>query len=278
MGIRFYCPNGHKLNVKAFLAGKRGRCPECGARVRIPAQSTRTRRKSSEVECLTDAPRCQPPPLPSQPRPEVLSDDSQELAWLSEPEYSEPVDEVTPTPNPLVFEELDFHALEAPEAPGRTAPPRAQGRPGKSAEIAWYVRPPAGGQFGPATDDVIQAWIEEGRVPLDSLVWREGWRDWRIVSAAFPQWAAEHDSTQLRSLATREPARHKASPDSARPPSNSPVILLVALIVTMVVIVLGVLIWSLSRGTAPTPSPGLLWTSELGFLWNPATIKQLKQL
>jgi hypothetical protein len=39
MGIRFSCPNGHKLNVKAFLAGKRGVCPQCGARFLIPMQT-----------------------------------------------------------------------------------------------------------------------------------------------------------------------------------------------------------------------------------------------
>lgn len=36
MGIRFLCPNGHKLNVKSFLAGKRAICPDCGARVLVP--------------------------------------------------------------------------------------------------------------------------------------------------------------------------------------------------------------------------------------------------
>lgn len=41
MGIRFYCPRGHKLNVKAELAGKVGFCPECGQRVLIPIESTR---------------------------------------------------------------------------------------------------------------------------------------------------------------------------------------------------------------------------------------------
>ena len=41
MGIRFYCPNGHKLNVKEFQAGRRGICPFCGARTQIPTQSTR---------------------------------------------------------------------------------------------------------------------------------------------------------------------------------------------------------------------------------------------
>jgi hypothetical protein len=36
MGIRFSCPNGHKLHVKAFLAGRRGICPQCGAKIQIP--------------------------------------------------------------------------------------------------------------------------------------------------------------------------------------------------------------------------------------------------
>jgi len=36
MGIRFSCPNGHKLNVKDALAGKRALCPDCGAKVQIP--------------------------------------------------------------------------------------------------------------------------------------------------------------------------------------------------------------------------------------------------
>ena len=36
MGIRFSCPAGHKLHVKEHLAGKRGICPACGAKVVIP--------------------------------------------------------------------------------------------------------------------------------------------------------------------------------------------------------------------------------------------------
>lgn len=39
MGIRFQCPNGHKLNVKADLAGKRASCPDCGAKLVVPGPS-----------------------------------------------------------------------------------------------------------------------------------------------------------------------------------------------------------------------------------------------
>ena len=41
MGIRFYCPNGHKLNVKDFQAGRNGICPFCGSKMQIPLESTR---------------------------------------------------------------------------------------------------------------------------------------------------------------------------------------------------------------------------------------------
>ena len=41
MGIRFYCPNGHKLNVKQFQAGRTGICPRCGVTMPIPLESTR---------------------------------------------------------------------------------------------------------------------------------------------------------------------------------------------------------------------------------------------
>ncbi len=40
MGIRFLCEHCNKrLNVKSFLAGKKGLCPHCGGRIRIPLES-----------------------------------------------------------------------------------------------------------------------------------------------------------------------------------------------------------------------------------------------
>jgi hypothetical protein len=53
MGIRFLCPNGHKLNVKAFLAGKRGICPQCDAKFLVPLQSGEM---ALPVEAVAEAP------------------------------------------------------------------------------------------------------------------------------------------------------------------------------------------------------------------------------
>jgi hypothetical protein len=62
MGIRFTCPSGHKLHVKAFLAGKRGVCPHCGAKFvipsdqeseKLPARSTHEDGQRASIEAFT---------------------------------------------------------------------------------------------------------------------------------------------------------------------------------------------------------------------------------
>lgn len=52
MGIRFLCPNGHKLNVKTFLAGKRAICPDCGARVLVPFPVDAEERGTASTDSL----------------------------------------------------------------------------------------------------------------------------------------------------------------------------------------------------------------------------------
>lgn len=56
MGIRFYCPNGHRLNVKTELAGKRGYCPHCNVKVLIPTVSEIDQPKSDLPDPLRERP------------------------------------------------------------------------------------------------------------------------------------------------------------------------------------------------------------------------------
>ncbi len=56
-------------------------------------------------------------------------------------------------------------------------------------DVIWYVRPPTGGQYGPAGRDVMRAWLAEGRITPDCQVWREGWRDWKEAAEVFPEGA-----------------------------------------------------------------------------------------
>jgi hypothetical protein len=159
MGIRFFCPNGHKLNVKEFQAGQRGLCPVCDAKLLVPLKSTRL---SSKLERRTPQ--------------EGASVDAEPKTTLPPP--------VLPAP-----------------APAAVADPLADGK-----EIVWYVRPSSGGQFGPATPHIMREWLAEGRIGADSLVWREGWRDWKTAVDVFPQFASSppivdpslQDSRQLK--------------------------------------------------------------------------------
>ncbi len=153
MGIKFLCPNGHKLHVKSFLSGKRAICPKCGARVVVPADNTRT----SNTETARDDGTSTEPSLELDES--QLVELSQAVAISAKP--TAPSREVTETTanDPIA------------EAPG----------------AVWYVRPASGGQFGPASGEIMRGWIKDGRVGASSLVWRDGWSEWRSAAATFPQ-------------------------------------------------------------------------------------------
>jgi hypothetical protein len=170
MGIRFYCPNGHKVHVKDYQAGQRGLCPTCGIKIQIPWQSTRTSSKEENAhpqEGAVEAP-------PSPPGPAAPS-----VAAPAAPQTIQ-----APAATPVAASA----AMPAPPVPPASVP--AGGTIDaltEAGDMVWYVRPPSGGQFGPAAADVMRTWLAEGRVSADALVWREGWRDWREAGSVFPQ-------------------------------------------------------------------------------------------
>ncbi len=73
-----------------------------------------------------------------------------------------------------------------PAASRAASAPRGVADPiGEAPEAVWYVRPPSGGQYGPADGEIMRRWLDEGRVGADSLVWREGWPDWKTATSVF---------------------------------------------------------------------------------------------
>ncbi|WP_145343815.1 DUF4339 domain-containing protein [Rosistilla ulvae] len=54
-----------------------------------------------------------------------------------------------------------------------------------ASDVVWYVRPPSGGQYGPAGGALMQQWIQEHRVVPGSLVWRDGWAQWQAAEDVF---------------------------------------------------------------------------------------------
>jgi hypothetical protein len=173
MGIRFYCPNGHKLNVKSFLAGKRGICPDCGAKVLIPVPDTGSGSADPEV-----------PETPETP--------------VAESETPTPSHEVPVSALPLASTGLipgtegvatgeEDHTPEVVVATDGPNDVQVGDPIDENPDAVWYVRLTSGNQYGPAVGDIFRGWIAEGRVTPDCLVWREGWPEWQRASAVFPQ-------------------------------------------------------------------------------------------
>ncbi len=178
MGIKFHCPNGHRLNVKSFLAGKRGVCPKCGAKMRIPTASEPAL-VHSELDSEVD---------------EEESDASHHPAKSNgSGAVAAPAATAATTADHAAAATADDPIAEAPAA-------------------IWYVRPPSGGQYGPARGEIMRRWIAEGRVSSDSLVWREGWTDWQNAGKLFPVLQAAGTATP----AATTPAVSTTVPISAR--------------------------------------------------------------
>lgn len=249
MGIRFYCPNGHKLNVKAFLAGKRGICPHCGASVLIPLESTRPSSKSSGQSDLAS------------PGGSIES-----VTTLFPDETPRAADGPAAPAMAVSDPYAGAQPQAAPVAAGRSVSPlSALSHPSvdpiaESPDAIWYVRPPSGGQYGPAVGSVMRNWLEEGRVGPEALVWREGWKDWRHAQEVF---------TQLRGgdplVVSRQPAT--PAPAAAVPPVRRrsrgwalPVIATLAALLLLLIAVLAWILWQRAgddarNGADPAPIP-----------------------
>ena len=260
MGIRFNCPNGHKLNVKTFLAGRTGFCPHCGVKVAIPMESTRgpgTAGRSRQEPAAGEPSAAQPTaetfePAPMSPLPAP--------GTLNAPFASGPMSPGVPafphvasTPAPSI-PTVDFAAhMEAlaTSAAAAIAPPPFQSGPvdpiAESPDAVWYTRPPSGGQFGPATGPVMRTWLQEGRISADTLVWREGWADWQDAGRVFPQLQAPTSPPP----AAASPVAHY--PRQQRPGSRA---IQMGALLLLVVVLLVFLVWLLRKEfTAEASAP-----------------------
>jgi len=156
MGVRFECPAGHKLHVKTELAGKRGICPECGAKFIVPSFSGERVAEDNGVATGSTV-VVNPPPSQGGARGGIPDASSSQPAANSATASS---------------------VVVTPPAPAAPEP------------AAWYIRPASGGQFGPASDEAFAQWIAEGRVSTDSWVWRNGWTDWKAGGEALREYGA----------------------------------------------------------------------------------------
>ena len=183
MGIKFYCPQGHKLHVKSFLAGKRGICPHCQTRVRIPRENSIRPDKpgpNSSADLFVF-------PQETSPQPETRDSDG-EMADPSVVSVIGDGPKQAPVPDVAIGTSAPQKQRKESQAPPQRTPSQPEVPSDPLAEVPtarWYVRPVSGGEFGPAPAELMRDWIREGRVGRDSQVWREGWDNWRTADLVF---------------------------------------------------------------------------------------------
>ena len=208
MGIRFACHVCNKqLNIKRDLAGRRGVCPQCQSRFRIPMDDTE---HSSPVDAVRMV------------HPNVTKSSEQAGSQSSAAQFGVSVGQdggtavmpkqqmvsTSAVPNaveqPLLNVEQPLLNVEQPllnvEQPLlNVEQPLLNTDAGQLAagsileeepNATWYVRPPSGGQYGPASTEELQEWISQGRVAATALLWRDGWPQWRDASEALPEMSA----------------------------------------------------------------------------------------
>jgi hypothetical protein len=173
MGIRFSCHLcNHPLHVKDYQASKRGKCPKCQGAFRVPP-------KDADFSLAIDesASSIQPANLGKPLAPS----DSKIVAATAKPKAA-----TEPKP------QVQARAKNPPASTPKPAP-EANGHPSMPPSLLplidsrWYVRPPSGGQYGPATTQMLMDWIAEKRVTADALLWREGLDSWLSARELVPE-------------------------------------------------------------------------------------------
>ena len=194
MGIRFACHVCNKqLNIKRDLAGRRGVCPQCQSRFRIPMDDTE---HSSPVDAVRMV------------HPNVTKSSEQAGSQSSAAQFGVSVGQdggtavmpkqqmvsTSAVPNaveqPLLNVEQPLLNVEQPLLNTDAGQLAAGSILEEEPNATWYVRPPSGGQYGPASTEELQEWISQGRVAATALLWRDGWPQWRDASEALPEMSA----------------------------------------------------------------------------------------
>lgn len=213
MGIRFKCHQcGHDLHVKDFQAGKRSKCPNCSIRFRIPNESAATSIAVADGLSVDDTATAEPAVATATKATAAVA--AKNAVSTDTPQLGNPKAVVRATGHSTPTTATSVQSAHAPVPPPTAgdAKPRALS---EAPESNWFVQPPTGGQYGPATSDIFEQWLAEHRVTRDSLVWREGWEQWQPAGEVFPEYFS---TTSAPSLAIPpDPASQTAGSNRAAP-------------------------------------------------------------
>lgn len=201
MGIRFSCHMCNQpLHVKDFQAGKRGRCPKCQGSFRVPAKDADFSLAVEESAALampaklTAKPTAEPnanataKPTAKAPAKPAAASQAPAKVDLSKTGQHAAVPQIatgkTATGKTATGISTDTKPLASPPANEPVAMP-ASLLP--LLDARWFVRPPSGNQYGPATTQMLLDWIAEKRVTADALLWRDGLDTWFSARELIPE-------------------------------------------------------------------------------------------
>lgn len=219
MDIRVPCSHcGKVLTVNESTASRVGTCPYCHQKIVVGRF-----RASDTPQRSADTPTSSADRRGSRPaeRRSGSSSSGSGSNYLANSKAATKSDSSPPTVDPA---SQDTHrGISADSEPELKAPSLSRhGRLDPLTEdpdAIWYVRSPTGGQFGPASNEVMRTWIQEGRVGVQSFVWRAGWADWLAADRVFDTLL---DSPANRVRATGRSSRAAEYLEMKRRRSNKP--------------------------------------------------------
>lgn len=186
MGIHFVCHHcSYALHVKDFQAGKRGKCPNCNNSFRIPNKDASY---SSALEDASENPAVSKVKQAFQvinqvKTPKLASDSSGSISIALEPN---PIASKS-TPDTKQNVRQESQSKKGGDSPPTNSEKALPAALAVAMDAKWFVRPPSGGQFGPAEASLLINWIAESRVTGDSLLCREGQTQWQTAYELLPE-------------------------------------------------------------------------------------------
>jgi hypothetical protein len=190
------------MHVKDFQAGKRGKCPHCNKSFRIPVESTDYSIPilDGKSESMADA--------PARSTAVVAKSVDKETRTPSQSAPSNP----TESPAASSAKQQSDKRSSLPSGANTSNPQTIPNAFATAPNAAWYVRPPSGGQYGPADQQLLQLWILENRVTGDSLLWREGQTQWIPSATLLPELYSNESLSQ-----SDEPIDHPTRNEPTKP-------------------------------------------------------------
>lgn len=209
MGIVSFCPNGHRVKVKDHLAGRKGICPRCGSRFRIPSvvQPAILTSKAAAPAPAALMPSARivsfdavlaaglPPALPLSGEPVAIEAPVEPAAaGIEAASQAVPIDEQQLVPavdQAAAAAEPDWGLPDLADVPAADVelladhPPSTYAAIDEQPELAWYVSTNGAGRWQSA--DAVRRWLDSGQATGGEEVWRADWKSGKKIYEAFPE-------------------------------------------------------------------------------------------